>query len=153
MHGNRIATVLAALALAIPLSGCDSSSPTAPAGPSPRAGDWEGTTGQGKTISFSVGGAAGSPRLTRYEVSIQVDQFQQGGAVGCLGREVGVSLEPANEAIVGGAFAFDIPALGATIRFEGAFDSAVSASGQLSVQTTGGACSGTGTTTWTAQPV
>ena len=153
MHGNRVATAVAALAAAILLLGCDSSSPTVPAGPSPRAGDWEGTTGQGKTISFSVGGAAGSPRLTRYEVTVQVDQFQQGGTVGCLGREVGVSLQPANEAIVGGAFAFDIPALGATIRFEGAFDSPTSASGELSVQTTGGVCNGTGRTTWTAQPV
>ena len=136
------------------LPGCDSSSPTTPGVPSPRAGDWQGATGQGKTISFSVGGAAGSPRLTRYEVTIRIDQFQQGGQVGCLGSESTVSATPVSVPIVGGAFAFDIPSIGETIRFEGSFDSAASASGQLSAQTNpGGLCNGTGRTTWTAQPV
>jgi hypothetical protein len=41
------------------LSGCNSSSPTdLGAGVPPRSGDWQGTTGQGKPISFSVGGTA-----------------------------------------------------------------------------------------------
>ena len=146
----RLPLLLAAAAIL--LAGCDSSGPTDPlGGVSPRAGEWVGTTDQEKSISFSVGGAASAPLLTRYEVSIRIDELEPGS--GCLGSETTVSLEPARVPIVDGAFAFEIQSFGETIRFEGRFDSAVSASGRLSAETTpGSTCPGRGRTNWTAQP-
>lgn len=153
MRGHRTArlpVLLAAAAVLLP--GCNGSSPTDPSGGvSPRAGEWVGTTGQEKSISFSVGGAASAPLLTRYEVSIRIDELEPGS--GCIGSETTVTVELARVAIVDGAFAFDIQSFGETIRFEGRFDSAVSASGRLTAETTpGSTCPGRGRTTWTAQP-
>ena len=140
--------------LAVLLLGCDSSSPTTPfAGPSPSAGNWQGTTEQGKLLSFSVGGSAQAPLVTSYEVTVQIDELTPG--TGCLGSEVGVSAMPVSVPIVNGGFAVDIGGLnGTTIRFEGVFESTTSASGLLTAETPSTAlCAGRGVTRWTAERI
>ena len=57
----RIGPLLAALTL-LP-GGCNSSSPTDPlVGSPPYAGDWSGTSGQGRTVAFTVGGTGSSAK-------------------------------------------------------------------------------------------
>ena len=154
MSGREKPVLVASLVLLGLLGGgCDSSSPTAPATPPPTAGNWQGATEQGKSLAFSVGGSAQAPLVTAYEVTVKIDELMQGGTVACLCDELTVGAQPVGVPIVNGAFEVDISGLGGTtIRFEGKFHSATSASGMLTAETPPpDNCASRGVTSWTAQ--
>ena len=151
--------------LPILLAGCDgsSSSPTEPATiPSPLAGAWQGTTNQGQTLSFTVGGSAQAPAITSFDLTVELDELTPGPVgVICLAATIGISASPVSIPIVDNGFLVRIPEdlpitvspLGASFRFEGAFASATASSGLLVGEAPASAfgCVGSGTTSWTAQ--
>lgn len=149
------------MALSVLLIGCDGSSPTEPvANVSPFAGIWQGTTEQGKSLSFTVGGSAEAPVVTAFDVTVQLDELTPdfGGTV-CLAAEIGVETSELSIPIVDNGFVVDIPGDfpiaglpgGTTLRFEGVLHTTASASGLLMAETNISTCVGRGLTGWTAQ--
>lgn len=162
MHRQRSARRAALMvAFAMLLASCDSSSsPTEPSGgPSRWAGDWQGTTAQGRAITFTVGGTALAPRITVLAFTVQIDMPAQGpGPLQCVGAEAEVNTDMADVPIVNGAW--DVvsqgsgPLAGFSVGFSGSFDSTTSASGLVTAETPSTAgCVGRAEATWTARRV
>ena len=164
---RRSGLPLASLLTALPLllAGCDGSStnPTEPVPiSSPFAGTWQGSTAQGRSLSFTVGGTAQAPVLTGFDVTVDLDELTPGPpGVICLSASVGLALSPLSIPIVDNAFLVRVPddlpvatnPAGITLRFEGVLQSTASASGLLMAQAPpdGLGCTGRGATSWTAQ--
>ena len=159
MHRHRSACLAALMVTAaLLLPSCDSSSsPTDPSGGLPPwAGDWQGTTAQGRAISFTVGGTALAPRITVLAFTVQIDMPAQGpGPLQCVGAEAEVNTDMADVPIVNGSW--DVvsegggPLAGFSVGFSGSFDSTTSASGLVTAETppTAG-CVGRAEVAWTA---
>jgi hypothetical protein len=128
----------------ITTTGCSDNSPIATA-PSQRpavnlVGAWNGTTAQGKPVTFQVATTLGGAAIT----SLFVDFLT--GDVNC--PEEGFLATPSSPvAIANNQFTFSFGGL-ATIS--GTFSSPISGSGDASLTMSGGQCGGTVPTAWTA---
>ena len=69
------------------LTACGSSSdPTSPNQLGDLTGNWNGTTAQGETISFSVAESGGQLLLTDLELTLDLDESSDSDSSSCLGR-------------------------------------------------------------------